>query len=235
MIEAFVHDGLDGVVVLISDGRLHLGVLFSELLHIAFEGAAEVLVSGKSRRREAGEILFTDYGLSGPPILLLSRIVSESVGKNREVYVALDLFPKFSQQELLDNINKRVKFDSKKTLEFSFVGLINKRLIPVVLKESGIEDIQQECGKLPKDRVEDLAAFLKRWPLKCTGTQSWMFSQVTAGGVYVNEVNEHTMESLIAKGVFFAGEVLDIDADSGGYNLQWAWSSGYVAGLNAAR
>jgi predicted flavoprotein YhiN len=90
------------------------------------------------------------------------------------------------------------------------------------------------CGRLAGVDIDRIAAVLKDWRLSSTGVKSWMYSQVTAGGVDVSEVNPRTMESKLAGGVYFAGEVLDVDGDCGGYNLQWAWSSGYVAGTNAA-
>ena len=103
-----------------------------------------------------------------------------------------------------------------------------------MLQESGLGKVRSACGDLSGQEILRLAARMKNWPLRCTGVQSWMFSQVTAGGVNVDEVDPRTMESKIVPGVYFAGEVLDIDGDCGGYNLQWAWSSGYVAGTHAA-
>jgi hypothetical protein len=146
----------------------------------------------------------------------------------------LDLFPEIPEIDLAARIKRRIEAGPEKTVEFSFVGLVHKRLIPVILKEAGIEDHQGRCGDLSDDQVRRIAAKLKGWEMRAVGTQSWMESQVTAGGVCTGEVNPETMESRLAAGVYFTGEVLDVDGDSGGYNLQWAWSSGYVAGTRAA-
>ena len=90
------------------------------------------------------------------------------------------------------------------------------------------------CGNLPRERIGALTEAMKDWRLVCGGTQSWMFSQVTAGGVDVRQVDRQSLESTVVPGVYFCGEVLDVDGDCGGYNLQWAWSSGHIAGEHAA-
>jgi predicted flavoprotein YhiN len=89
-------------------------------------------------------------------------------------------------------------------------------------------------GELTKPEIERIALLLKNWSFRCSGVKSWMFSQVTAGGVDLGDVDPSSLESRIVPGIFFAGEVLDVDGDCGGYNLQWAWSSGYVSGMHAS-
>ncbi len=201
---------------------------------LKIEAEAAISVDGVSLRTEKGEVLFTNFGVSGPPILQLSRIVSEPRRGGAELTLRLDLFPETPQEELEKLITRRIAHAPHKTAEFSFVGLVHKRLIPVFFKEAGIENLQAPCGELSKQTVAAIAKVMKNWTFLCSGVQSWMDSQVTAGGVDTGEVNPETMESKIAPGVFFAGEVLDVDGDSGGYNLQWAWSSGHLAGARAA-
>jgi len=179
-------------------------------------------------------LMFTEYGISGIPVLQLSRPVSEQAGSGKKLSLHLDLFPHLTEELLSGKIERRIAFNPQKPLEMSFVGLLHKRLIPVILQESGLGNVRSACGDLSEQKILHLAARMKNWPLRCTGVQSWMFSQVTAGGVNVDEVDPRTMESKIVPGIYFAGEVLDIDGDCGGYNLQWAWSSGYVAGTHAA-
>ena len=120
-------------------------------------------------------------------------------------------------------------------MEFSLVGLINKRLIPVLLAEAGIEDIKQPVSNMSANEIESIASVLKDWRFKIRGTKSWPSAQVTAGGVVTDEIDPKTMESKLVGGLYFAGEILDIDGQCGGFNLQWAWSSGFVAGKSAAR
>jgi predicted Rossmann fold flavoprotein len=201
---------------------------------VRFQGRAESRIDGKVQGSEMGELLFTDYGISGIPVIQLSRTISEYAGTNRKLSLHLDLFPDSTIRETADRIARRIGFNPQKPLEMCFVGLLHKRLIAVILREAGIENIHSACGDLTQQAIRRIAAQMKDWPLRCTGVQSWMFSQVTAGGVSVDEVDSRTMESKIVPGIYFAGEILDIDGDCGGYNLQWAWSSGYVAGVHAA-
>jgi hypothetical protein len=205
-----------------------------QLAGVRIQGAAEVLVNDAVQRREKGELLLTDYGVSGLPILELSRIIAAALGGGKEVWVRLDFFPELEEEELARLITRRIEQAPHKPTDFSFIGLLQKRLIQVVLKEAGIGDTQAPCGQLTPIEIQRIASRLKNWRLHPTGTQSWMFSQVTAGGVDVRQVDDQTMESRIVPDLFLAGEVLDIDGDCGGYNLQWAWSSGYVAGRHAA-
>lgn len=205
-----------------------------QIAGVSLQGEAEAWVAGRPVRKERGELLFTKYGLSGPPILQLSRIFSEAAMRGRASHLRLDLFPALTHEALAARICDRTAKDPRKSIAFSFVGFLHKRLIPVLLQAAAIRDPQRPCGTLDADETARIASVLKSWALPCAGTQSWMHSQVTAGGVDVREVDPATLESKRMPGVHFAGEVLDIDGDSGGYNLQWAWSSGAVAGMHAA-
>jgi hypothetical protein len=114
------------------------------------------------------------------------------------------------------------------------VGLINKRLIPVLLKEAGLKDSKCLAGNVSLQEQEQIVNLMMDWRFKVRGTKSWPSAQVTVGGVDTREINPDTMESKLVKGLFFAGELVDIDGLCGGFNLQWAWSSGFIAGQNAA-
>lgn len=140
----------------------------------------------------------------------------------------------FTKEELRDLIKKRFGTGPKKPVDFSLVGLINKRVIPVVLMEAGINDLKRPVTGLTEEEREGIVNILTDWRFKIRGTKSWPSAQVTAGGVATDEINEHTMESKLVKGLFFAGEIMDIDGCCGGFNLQWAWSSGFIAGRSAA-
>lgn len=214
---------------------LKIDAPFLKSIHgVRVQAAAAAEVAGEPRRREAGEILFTDYGLSGIPIMDLSRIVARALEEGRRAAVALDLFPEHEEAEMARRLAARFAAHPARTVEFALVGLLHKRLAPVLLRAAGIDDLSAPCGQLPPDRIGALARALKQWRLACSGTQSWMFSQVTAGGVDVRQVDRRTLESKLVPGVFFCGEVLDVDGDCGGFNLQWAWSSGWIAGSHAA-
>ena len=107
-------------------------------------------------------------------------------------------------------------------------------MIPVVLKESGIENLNQPASGLPQYDINTIAHILTDWRFPIRGTKSWPSAQVTAGGIDTKEINPVTMESNLINGLYLAGEIMDIDGLCGGFNLQWAWSSGYLAGQNAA-
>jgi len=206
-----------------------------QIAGVSLQAEAAAWVSDRPARTECGELLFTKYGISGTPILQLSRVLSEAAMRGRVSHLRIDLFPAWSREALMALIDQRKSNDPGKPIAFSFVGFIHKRLIPVLLQTANIREPQRPCGTLDATETERIASIMKAWTIPCAGTQSWMFSQVTAGGVDVREVDPVTLESKRMPGVHFAGEVLDIDGDSGGYNLQWAWSSGAVAGMHAAR
>jgi hypothetical protein len=213
--------------------RLASGFL-KQISGIKFEYEAEILVRNKPVARAGGEILFTDYGISGPPILALSRTAGEYLARDEQVVLKLILINYMSREELEAFLINRLRQQAHKTLAFSFVGFINKRLVPVLLREAGIEDINKQAGQVTAGERNAILTILQDWRFEVTGTNTWTAAQVTAGGVDVKDVNRKTMESKLVPGLYFAGEVLDIDGDCGGYNLQWAWSSGYVAGESAA-
>jgi predicted Rossmann fold flavoprotein len=216
---------------------LRLGASFlPRLKGVKFVGTVEGRAGDETLRREAGEILFTDYGISGPPVLQVSRAVlaaaaSASRGPAR---VALDLFPDVTREQLEARLVARFATQGQKPVEMGLVGLLNKRLIPVVLAEAGIRDMSQPCALVPTAASRALAGLLKAWAFDVTGSQSWHDAQVAAGGVVVDDVDATTLESKRQPGLYLCGEVLDVDGDCGGFNLQWAWSSGWVAGRHAA-
>ena len=201
---------------------------------VKFVGTVSIYKKNNILRKEEGEILFTNYGISGPPILQISRIASQALQEKKSTYLTLDLFPKFTSEQLDVLLQTRWGYNSNKSLDFSFVGLINKRLIPVILMEAGIFDIQKPCKSITVQERKNIIKILKSWKFIITGTQSWHQAQVTAGGINTKEIDPKTMESKKVPNMYLAGEVIDIDGDCGGFNLQWAWSSGYVAGYWAA-
>ncbi len=210
------------------------GSFFKRIEGVKLVGTAEVIHNNTSLLRERGDILFGNYGVSGPPILQLSRIAGKLLSEGQEAYLKLNMMDMVLPEELNKLLKKRGQMSGKKPLDFSMVGLINKRLIPVVLDAAGIKDIKQPAVSLAAKDREALLNILTDWRFKIRGTKSWPSAQVTAGGIATKEVYPDTMESKLVKGLFLAGEILDIDGQCGGFNLQWAWSSGFIAGQNAA-
>jgi predicted Rossmann fold flavoprotein len=210
------------------------GTFFKQIQGVKFVGTAEILDNNKSVAKDRGDILFANYGVSGPPILQISRKAGELLQANKGVGLKISIMDQMTKEELNQLLAIRFANSSSKTVEFSLVGLVNKRLIPVLLKEAGISDLKLPAANLSKADCERIAQILTDWRFEVRGTKSWPSAQVTAGGVDTREINPGTMESKIIKGLFFAGEIIDIDGLCGGFNLQWAWSSGMVAGKNAA-
>jgi len=206
------------------------GKYFKRIAGIKFDGIVKAYAGDRLIREEEGEILFTDYGISGPPILQVSRKVIEELNKKNKPFLNIDMFPGYSKLKLYDILQDRFRRISYKTIEESMIGFINKKLIPVVFYEAGFEDLNKICGKLNKKEIYKIIDILKEWKFEVIGHNSWQQAQSTAGGIKLSEVNPKTLESLKVKGLYFAGEILDVDGDCGGFNLQWAWSSGYTAG-----
>jgi predicted Rossmann fold flavoprotein len=202
---------------------------------VKFNGFSEILINKTSIRKEFGEILFTDYGISGPPILQLSRIASYALSENKSVSLTIDMMPDLSREDLIEFLENHWGIFSYRSVLNSFIGLVNKKVIPVLLKEASIINIHKPCYELDWSEKQKIFDLLKSWTFEICDTNSFKNSQVTAGGVNTDEVNPITLESKIVKGLYFAGEMLDVDGDCGGFNLQWAWSSGFVAGKNVAK
>jgi hypothetical protein len=210
------------------------GSFFKQIEGVKFVGTAEIIHNNKSVAKDRGDILFANYGVSGPPILQISRKAGEILKEGQEAHLKILIMDMMSKEELRKLINKRFLIGSKKPVDFSLVGLINKRLIPVVLAEAGINEIKRPVGSLSAKEREWIIAILTDWRFKIKGTKSWPSAQITAGGVDTNGIDQNTMESKLVPGLFFAGEIIDIDGLCGGFNLQWAWSSGFMAGQSAA-
>ena len=206
-----------------------------QLAGIKVDGRAEILGGGRLLAADEGEILFTTYGISGPPILQISRAASELLHKGETPQVRLNITPDLSRDELEALLFERLETQAHKPLDFSFVGFLNKQLAPVVIRAAGISDFRKPAAEVSAKERQQLLGILQDWRIEITGTLPWSQAQVTAGGVDTKEIDPKTMESRLVPGIYFAGEIVDIDGDSGGFNLQWAWASGWIAGTSAAK
>ncbi len=180
---------------------------------------------------EFGEMLFTDKGISGPIILTLGGEVAQMLHDNMNVKIFIDLKPALSSAVLLDRLNRDIDKYGRKFIKNSLYDLLPKAIIPIIIRKSGINE-DKISSELTKEERTSLVRTIKGLRLVVKETSSFDEAIVTAGGVDISEVNASTMESRIVKGLFFAGEVLDIHGYTGGYNLQIAFSTGYLAGLN---
>ncbi len=186
-------------------------------------------ISGKEKYFELGEMLFTHFGISGPLVLSASAYLNEDTIKNKEVSISIDLKPGLSKEEL----DKRVLKDFEENINRNFINSLDKllpqKLIPVIVNLSGIAP-ETKVNVIKSEDRKRLVELLKNLTVTPKKLRPIDEAIITRGGVNVNEVNPSTLESKLCKNLYFAGEVLDIDAMTGGYNLQLAWSTGYLAG-----
>ncbi len=188
--------------------------------------AKATLYCGQNEERsETGEVLFTEYGLSGPPILQISRAVERFSGDKT---IELDLMPEYSFTAVYDMIRYRSSVLESRPLEEFFTGLLNKRVGQAVIKLSGLK-LSDKSDALTENDIKQMAQIIKKMPFVVTGTTGFINSQVTAGGLDTTQFDDQTMMSEKDKGLYCIGEILDIDGDCGGFNLQWAWSSAMCA------
>ena len=191
--------------------------------------SAQILCGGRLHAASVGELQFTEYGLSGPVIFEISRDACAEKGIWRCV---LDLLPDMSQETLLQALERRQ--ETLLPAEELLTGILHNRLGRVLVKEAGISP-HAPIYQLEKWELEKLCSTVKSLVITLTEPMGMESAQVTAGGILTSEFDPFTMESRLVPGLFACGEVLDIDGDCGGYNLQWAWSSGRCAGTAAGR
>lgn len=178
----------------------------------------KALINGEVVSEAEGDLLFTKYGLSGTSILDVSREISIGIARQKhEVYVSADMVPFMEQNELVLELKRRML--KKESFENVLTGILPNKFKNV------IRYLCKGCN------VEELAGSLKNKLFKVSGTRGWNEAEFTTGGIDIRDVNERTLESKLNKGLYFSGEILDIDGKRGGYNLAWAWASGFVAGL----
>ena len=187
---------------------------------------------GKLIFRELGEMLFTHFGVSGP--LVLSASAKMRRMGSAEYKLLIDLKPGLDEKKLEARILRDVEENPKRSFRNLLGGLVGRSMVPVLLELSGIPG-EQRCTEFTREQRQWLVRTLKAFPVNISGTRPIDEAIVTAGGVSTKEVDPRTMESKLVKGLYFAGEVLDLDGYTGGFNLQIAWCTGYVAGTAAAR
>jgi len=186
---------------------------------------------GKLLFSEIGEMLFTHFGMSGPLVLSASAHMRDF--ENEKYYVTIDLKPGLTHEKLEDRILRDVEAKKNKDVANLLRGLLPSGLIPIVLRKSGI-DASVKGNSLTREMRRALRDTLKAMRFEIDEKRPIEEAIITSGGVNIREINPKTMESKITRGLYFAGEVLDVDAYTGGFNLQIAWSSAYSAGKSAA-
>lgn len=187
------------------------------------------LKNGKEIDKSVGEVLFADYGLSGIAIMDVSRSV-----KNNDCKCVLNILPELKKEDFCSFVLRAKDRDMNFTLEDALCGLMPRKVAYLIIKNAQLKQ-DVALRELKKNDIELLAEKLKICEFTVTGTKGFENAQITVGGVSTDEFNMKTLESFKTKGLYCTGELLDVDAPCGGFNLQWAWASGIVAGTSAAK
>jgi len=201
---------------------------YKTIAGVRSEGYVTLYVDGKALKTERGEIQFTDYGISGIPVFQLSRIAAYGLLDDKSVKIVADVLPDYDNTMLDNLIKNRIVMHKLSSLEEFMCGLSNKKIGLWAIKQAGYKGYER-IETLSYDEIMALVLQLKNMIFQITDTKGYDTAQVTAGGVFINELDEN-MQSTLVEGLYFAGEIVDVDAICGGYNLQWAFASGYVAG-----
>lgn len=208
---------------------------FKKVAGIRAEISTKIYIDGEEAARESGELQLTDYGISGICVFQISSLASHALRCGQTVQAELDFLPELTDEEALSMIRKRAKsiYAADKTMEQCMIGLFADKLGVALLEEADIPPSQMS-RELKEVQAERLVQTIRHFSVPVVATRSFEQAQVTAGGVDTTQVMADTMESKLIPGLYFAGEMLDVDGICGGFNLQWAWSSGAVAGMSAA-
>ena len=203
-----------------------------ELQGLSLRNIEICITDGKKKLyEEFGEMLFTHYGVTGPVILSASSVVGKTLRK-KELTLHIDLKPALSEEQLDKRILREFDANHNKQYKNSIDSLFPAKLKPVMIELSEIEP-EKKVNEITKEERQRLVHLIKDFTMTLTGLRGYNEAIITKGGISVKEIDPGTMESKKMKGLYFAGEVLDLDAVTGGYNLQIAWSTGYLAGINA--
>lgn len=190
-------------------------------------------LDGKILVDDFGEMLFTHFGVSGPLVLSASSKLCEKIKQGQKVKFTIDLKPALSTDKLDERILRDFDENKNKNFENAIGNLFPKRLCPVMIRLSGI-DPYKKVNAITKEERMRFVNLIKALPINVTSLRGLNEAIITRGGVDVKSIDPSTMESKLSKGIYFAGEVIDVDALTGGFNLQIAWSTGHLAGMSAA-
>ncbi len=209
------------------------GNFWGQISGIRTDAEIRLFSEGKELACEKGNLQLTGYGISGIPVFQLSRWAAYEVKKGHRVMAEIDFLPDLESRPLQRYLQHRARATEGEELVRTFEGLLPKKLLPLMMKKSGLE-MKRKGKELSEKKIRNFLLSAKAFQVEIEGPVSFEQSQVTAGGISGAEVNPFSLESRILEGLFFAGELLDVDGRCGGYNLQWAWSSGYIAGKHAS-
>lgn len=210
------------------------GMQFSKVAGVRCDANLTLKIDGNTAATEQGELQLADYGISGIPVFQISSPAVRALYEKKSVTVVIDFLPDISLETLNTEFAMRIgKCETDENADRLLRGLLNQKLIPVLLKHAGIRS-DEPLKNISLEKLERLSAGIHDYPVTLEKVRDFEFAQVCTGGIRTEEINEKTLESRLLSGLYFAGEILDVDGICGGYNLQWAWSSGYVAGCSVS-
>lgn len=210
------------------------GNFFKQISGVRTQAEVKLLVNNKLVASDTGELQLTNYGISGIPVFQVSRYASKALYAKESVSAEIDFLPMLEEKVWTEFIENRRKLHAHKTAEEFLTGIFHKKLIGMFLKQAQISPTKN-ISEISNKHWSDLLTLCKHFKVIVEDTNSFEQAQVCAGGVKTCEINPHTMESLYQENLYLTGELLDIDGICGGYNLQWAWATGYIAGSHAAK
>ena len=203
-----------------------------ELMGLSLKNVETRILDGKKvLYQDFGEMLFTHYGVSGPLILSASAYIGKELSEKKELKLSIDLKPSLSEEQLDARVLREFEANHNKQFKNAIGGLFPSKLVPVMIAESGI-DSEKKVNVISKEERQGFVHLIKNFEMTLIRLRDYKEAIITQGGINVKEVNHSTMESKLVEGVYFAGELLDLDAVTGGFNLQIAWSTAYAAGSN---
>jgi predicted Rossmann fold flavoprotein len=195
---------------------------------------ASLYIDGKKIKEEFGEMLFTHFGLSGPIILTLSKLAVDAINGNKAVSVSVDLKPALDDQKTDARLQRELNENGKKLIRNVMKNILPIKLIPVITDEAEIDEFKV-CNQINAKERKRIKKLLKDLRFEITGYRPFEEAIVTAGGIDLDEIDSGTMMSKLVKNLYFAGEIIDLDAETGGYNFQLAFSTGWLAGRSASK
>lgn len=206
------------------------GLNFKKITGVRCDATVASVIDGQMTEQNTGELQLADYGISGIPVFQISSLMSRALNKGQKVEVIIDFLPAFSDDDLNGYIKDRsITTTDNRSLNEMLNGLLNNKLLLELIHKSGVSP-DKKGRLLTDDDCKSLTRSIKHTAVSVKKPRGLEFAQVCAGGIYTKEIDVRTLESKIHPGLYFCGELLDVDGICGGYNLQWAWTSGYIAG-----
>ena len=206
---------------------------YKSISGVRVQGTVEIYADDISLASDTGEIQLTNYGISGIPVFQVSRYAAKAIYQKQSVTAVLNFMPDMNKDEFLSFLQERITLCPHKTLDEFFTGIFPKKLCELWIRLSRLPK-EMRLSDLSAEQLEKLVLLIQHLRTHITETNAFEQAQICCGGVDTTEINPDTLESNYVPGIYFAGELLDVDGICGGYNLQWAWSSGFVAGKEAA-